>query len=435
MTIKTYRSAALAGAAILGTVPAALHATEGYFQNGTSVRDKGVAGAGIADPDGPMVLATNPAGIAEQGDALEIGASLFMPRRSFTTSGDPGFTPDGRTKSGTNYFVVPQAAASFALDERSSIGVAVYGNGGLNTNYGAPENASCVSPPLPASNGVFCGGGTGVDLIQAFASVGYARKFGDTVSVGVAPVLAMQIFEGRGLAAFSFDPLGNPLTVDPTALTDNGKDVTFGVGFKVGALFEPVEGLRLAGSYQSEIDMGKFDKYAGLFENGGDFDIPSAFQLGAALDVGEAVTLMADYRHIEIEDVPAVANSSTIQQQFGSVGGPGFGWENVDAFKFGAEAGLSEHLTVRAGMSFNNNPVPGSDATINILAPGVSDEHYTLGARLGTRAGGAFDLSFMYSPRARTSGIEITPAGPNPGRAIELEMHQFEVGLSWSKSL
>lgn len=435
MQYNAIRIAALAGTALLAALPQTAAATEGYFQNGTSVRDKGLAGAGTADPDGPMVLATNPAGIAGQDSAVEIGAALFMPRRSFSTEGDPGFTPDGETDSGSKFFVIPNAAVSFALDDASSIGIALYGNGGLNTNWGAPANNACVSPPLPAPDGVFCGGGTGVNLIQGFASVGYARQFGDRVSVGVAPVLAMQIFEGRGLAAFSFDPMGNPLSVDPTALTDNGRDVAFGLGVKAGVLFEVTDGFRLAGSYQSEIDMGRFDKYAGLFENGGDFDIPSAFQLGAALDLGDKVTVMADYRHINIEDVPAVANSSTIQQQFGSAGGPGFGWENVDAYKLGVEAEVSDALTLRGGMAFNNNPVPGSDATINILAPGVSDEHYTLGARLGSRETGAFDLSFMYSPTARTSGIEITPAGPNPGRTVNLEMHQFEVAVAWSKAL
>ena len=435
MNARHLRTLALAGAATFASLPVASHATEGYFQNGTSVRDKGVAGAGIADPDGAMVLASNPAGIATIDSEVEIGAALFMPRRSFTTAGDPGFTPDGRTESGSNFFVIPNAAASFAIDDASSIGIAIYGNGGLNTNWGAPTNNACISPPLPASDGVFCGGGTGVDLIQGFVSVGYARTFGGKVSVGVAPVLALQAFEGRGLAAFAFDPSGNPLTVDPEALTDNGRDVTVGVGLKVGALIEVSEDFRLAGSYQSEIDMGRFDKYAGLFENGGDFDIPSAFQLGAALDVSEKVTVMADYRHINIEDVPAVANSSTIQQQFGSQGGPGFGWENVDAFKFGVEAQMSDALTLRGGMAFNNNPVPGSDATINILAPGVSDEHYTLGARFGSKESGAFDVSLLYSPTARTTGVEITPGGVNPGRTVTLEMRQFEVGVAWSKAL
>lgn len=411
------------------------HATEGYFLNGTSVRDKGVAGAGTADPVDPLILANNPAGIAEIDSQIEIGVSLFMPRRQFTGSGGPGFTPSGTVESGSNFFPLPAAGISYKLDDRSAVGLAIFGNGGLNTNYGAPANPACASPPLPAPNGVFCGGTTGVNLIQAFVVAGYARKLTDNITVGISPVFALQIFKARGLRAFSFDPMGNPLTVDPTRLTDNGNSVSTGFGLRGGVLVKLTPQLRLAASYQTKMNMSKFDEYAGLFENGGDFDIPSNYNAGVAFEPAPGFKLLADYRHIAYSDVPAVSNPSTLPQQFGSPGGPGFGWEDVDVYKFGLEVPASERLILRAGAAFNNNPVPSSDVTINILAPGVSTRHYTLGARLGLGERSSLDFSFLYSPRARTRGIEITPTGPNPGHTIELEMHQFEVGLAWVKKL
>ncbi len=420
---------ALLAAASLGAAASTANATEGYFLNGTSVRDKGVAGSGIADPADSLVLANNPAGIAEIDSQLEIGGSLFMPRRQFTGSGGPGFTPSGEVKSGSNYFPLPAMAISKRLDDSSAIGLAIYGNGGLNTNYGAPANPACVSPPLPASNGVFCGGTTGVNLMQAFVAAGYARKFGDHLTVGISPVFALQIFKARGLAVFT------PFSANGAALTDRGNDVSTGFGGRVGVVVKPVPQFRLAAAYQTKINMSKFDKYAGLFENGGNFDIPSSYTFGVAVDPAPGLTLMADYRHINYSDVPAVSNSSLIQAPLGSVGGPGFGWKNIDGYKFGIEAEVSPSLTLRAGAAFNNNPVPGSDATINILAPGVIKQHFTVGARLGTGESSAFNFSFLYAPAARTQGIEITPAGPNPGHQIELKMHQFEVGVSWVKKL
>ena len=429
------KAALLAGSAAALALPTAAQATEGYFLNGTSIRDKGVAGAGIADPQDPLVLANNPAGIAEIDSQVEIGVSLFMPRRAFTGSGGPGFTPTGTVKSGSNFFPLPTLGFSKKLDDQSAIGLALYGNGGLNTNYGAPANPACASPPLPAPNGVFCGGTTGVNLIQAFVAAGYARKLGDHVTVGISPIFAMQIFKARGLAAFSFDPLGNPLTVDRARLTDNGNSVSTGLGGRVGVLFKLSPHFNIAASYQTKINMSKFKKYAGLFENGGNFDIPSNFSIGAAFKPSPGFTIMADYRHIQYSDVPAVSNSSTIRRQFGSVGGPGFGWKNVNAYKVGVEGVVSDALTLRAGAAFNNNPVPGSDATINILAPGVSKQHFTVGARLGRGETSSFDFSFVYSPTSHTNGIEITPAGPNPGHRIDLQMHQFEVGVAWVKKL
>ncbi|MBD3728297.1 MAG: outer membrane protein transport protein [Sphingomonadales bacterium] len=421
---------ALIGTAVASViVPSAAQATEGYFLNGTSVRDKGVAGAGIADPQDPLVLANNPAGIAEIDSQVEIGVSVFMPRRDYTGSGGPGFTGSGSVNSGSKFFVLPAMAVSYKLDENSAVGLAIYGNGGLNTNYPDISNPACASPPFPASSGTYCAGSAGVNLIQGFVSAGYARKLGDHVTIGVAPVFAMQIFQSRGIATFS------AFSVDPTHFSNNGNSTSTGIGVRGGVLIKVNDGFRLAGSYQSKINMSKFDKYSGLFENGGDFDIPSNFQIGMAIDAGENITLMADYRHIEYSDVPAVSNASNIQLPFGAPGGPGFGWDNVDVVKFGIESEVSDKLTLRAGAAFNNNPVPRADATLNILAPGVSKQHFTAGARLKMGETSALDFSFLYSPPAHTIGIEVTPQGPNPTHQIDLQMHQFEVGVAWSKKL
>ena len=420
---------AVAGGAI---IPAAAHATDGYFQDGVSIRDKAMAGSGSADPQTPLIIALNPAGIAEIDSQVELGASIFSPRRQYTGSGGPGFTPSGTHKSGSNWFVLPGVAASWKLDDASAVGVALYGNGGMNTNYGGVANPACVSPPLPAPNGTFCGGSAGVNLIQAFVTVGYARKFGDNFTIGVAPVLGFQIFNGHGVSAFAYDMNGNPLTVDPANLSDNGNDTSTGVGVRVGVLLKLAPEFRISGSYQTKIAMSRFKKYAGLFADGGKFDIPSNYTIGVAVDVAPTVTFAADYKHISYSDVPSVSNPMAVPAQFGSTGGPGFGWKDVDVFKFGVEAAVSDKVKLRAGASFNNNPVQSADATINILAPGVSKQHYTVGMGIATSERSALNFSFLYSPDASTTGIELTPAGPNPGHLIELKMHQFEFGAGWT---
>lgn len=415
----------LCSAAAVSLLPAAAHATDGYFQDGVSIRDKAMGGSGVADPASPLSLAVNPAGIAEVDSAIELGISAFSPRREYTGSGDPGFTPSGTVVSGSNWFPLPGAAVSWKLDDDSAIGIALYGNGGMNTNYGGVDNPVCSTMQLPATYGTFCGGSAGVNLMQAFVSVGYAHKFGDAVTVGVAPVFAFQLFKAHGLAAFS------NVTVDPAGLTDNGNDTSTGVGIKVGILLKPTPGLRIGASYQTKTWMSRFKKYDGLYEDGGKFNIPSNFTVGLSVDAAPNVTVNADYKHINYSDVPAVSNPTTVQAPFGSKGGPGFGWKNVDIFKFGIEAGVSETVKLRAGASFNNNPIESGDVTLNILAPGVSTQHYTVGAGIATSDRSTLNFSFLYSPDASTTGIEITPAGPNPGHMIKIKMHQFEFGVGW----
>jgi long-chain fatty acid transport protein len=422
----------LVNAALSSTIALA---TEGYFQNGVSIRDKGIAGAGSADPQTPLVIAQNPAGLAEIHDQLELGASLFSPRRQYTGSGGPGFTQSGTVESRQNYFGLPTLGVSKHLDKDSALGIALYGNGGLNTNYGAPANPACSSPPLPAANGPFCGGNTGVDLTQVFVAAGYSRKIGNYVSIGVSPVLGFQMIRINGLAAFSYNQLGQPLSVDPSKLTNNGYDTSTGVGGRIGILIKPIPQLRFAASYQSQMKMSHFNKYAGLFANGGSFNVPSNYTLGVAANPAPKVTLLFDYRHINYKDVASVSDSSLTPAQFGSTGGPGFGWSNVDAYKLGLEVKTSPALTLRAGYAFNNNPISPSDVTINILAPGTTTQHFTLGGRVKTGKSSALEVSLLYAPNGRTTGIEITPAGPNPGHQITLQMHQLEFGVAWTHRL
>lgn len=420
ITRKPWAATAAIAAGITITASPAL-ATEGYFQHGYGARQTALAGAGVADSNDPMALSLNPAGIVHGQRQFQIGMSLFNPQRSFTGSGGPSFTPAGEVESGSEYFPVPNLAYLHPLDDRSAVAVAVYGNGGMNTSYPAVANPACGP-----GNGVFCGGAAGVNLAQLFVAVGYARRLSDTVSLGVAPIFVLQGFEANGLAAFS------GVSSDPTRLTNNETDYSTGFGVRVGAEWAPSERFRVGAAYQSKIDMSEFEDYAGLFEGGGDFDIPSNWTVGVAFDVSPDVTVMLDYRHINYSDVAAVSNSTTVPLPFGAPDGPGFGWEDVDAYKLGVEWDANDAWTWRGGVSFNNNPIGPEDVTLNILAPGVQKQHFTGGFTYQANERSAFDFAFMYSPESSVSGIEVTPMGPNPGHQIEIQMRQFQANVGWT---
>ena len=409
----------LAGAAV---VAQEVSATEGYFQHGYGARQSALAGAGVADSSDAMALSLNPAGLTDVDSELQVGVSLFNPVRSFTGSGGPGFTPNGEVESGSEYFPVPNFAYARRLGERSALGFAVYGNGGMNTSYPNIANPACG----PGS-GVFCGGSLGVNLNQMFISLGYATELSDNFSVGISPIFALQAFEANGLAAFS------GISSDPTKLTNNETEYSTGFGLRLGAQWDVTDQFRLGASYQTEFDMSEFDDYAGLFADGGSFNIPSTWTLGTAYDVTPDVTVMFDYRRISYEDVPAVSNSTMAQAPLGAAGGPGFSWKDVDAYKLGVEWEANDTWTWRAGAAMNNNPIGGSDVTLNILAPGVQDKHYTAGFDYKMNESNELGFALMYSPKSSVSGIEITPQGPNPGHTIELEMHQLQLTFEWTK--
>ena len=406
-------------------------ATEGYFVHGAGARNKAMAGAGVADGADATALITNPAGMAGVDSEATVSISLFNPNRKFTGSGTtPSFTPGGEHKSSETLFAIPTAAVVFKIDDTSSWGISLAANGGMNTNYRGVTNPTCQflfgqnPPQVPADNGVFCGGTTGVNISQALISVGYAKQMGN-FKFGVSPIFAFQTFEALGLQAFG------GATLDPTALTNNGSSTSTGFGGKVGFEFTLTEQIRVGGTYQTKIDMDEFDEYAGLFADGGDFDIPSNYQVGISADVSEALTVSLDYKRINYSDAGSVGNQSSILLPFGSDNGPGFGWDDIDVIKAGVEWETNDQLTLRAGWAHNSQPISGDNVTLNVLAPGVIQDHFTAGGEFAFNEKHSFEFGVMYAPTEKISGIEVTPQGPNPGHTIQIEMNQFEATFGW----
>lgn len=420
MTYKTRaairRFAVVASLSLMST---AASATEGYFQLGFGPRQNALGGAGVADSRDAMAAALNPAGIAGMGEQFQLGAAAFMPFRGYDGTGT-GFVAPGSIESDSNFFVVPNIAYTRPIDSDSTLGFVMYGNGGMNTTYPNVANPNCGG-----GTGVFCGGEAGVDLMQGFMSVVYARDFGP-VKLGIAPTAVVQRFKADGLVAFSAG------SADPANLTDNGYNYSFGGGIRGGIEVELMEGLRLGASAQSKMYMTKFDKYAGLFADQGNFDIPASITAGLAMDVTPDVTMMVDYQHIFYSGVDAVANSSRLLNPLGSDNGPGFGWEDVDVFKVGAEWRADDQWTFRAGYAYSTNPVGGSHATLNILAPGIVKHHITGGFSYKATEHSTIEFAGMYVPEVTVSGPEFVGGGEVPGSNIKLNMHQFQFLAGWT---
>lgn len=422
-----FRSTAAIGAllaSLLASAPSS--ATEGYFLEGYGARDKALAGAGAADSRDPLTLANNPAGLVDVGHQASFGLTGFSPDRGYTTEG-PGFVAQGEVRSGRGLFPIPYGGYTQPIDQDSAWGVAAYGNGGMNTTYS--KNYTSQFYPFPGAcpkPGVFCGENAGVDLNQAFLSAGYAQRFG-SVSIGVAPILAIQIFKARGLSAFA------PFSSDAPHLSDHSYAWSVGGGLRAGAQWKATDNFRIGVAASTPIWTTPFDNYAGLFAENGGFDIPATVTAGVAFDAAPNLTFLVDWRHIFYSLVASVGHSSQAPFAFGLANGPGFGWRDVDAIKFGVEWRATPDWTFRLGYSHNNNPIQPSDVTLNILAPGVVTDHISGGLSYGFAKNWALDLAAVVSPRNSVSGIEVTPQGPNPFRRISIYLSEFEVtaGLTY----
>ncbi len=490
MNTRTRRSLVVA-LMTAGAIPVTASATNGYFSHGWGTRSKAMAGVATALPQDTLVTATNPAGMAFIGNSFDVGVSFFSPSpRGYEANNDystqqiqtssgtltmptGGFITPGEYDSSDDWFLVPSFGYNYQLDERSTIGISVFGNGGMNTRYtdnavfsnfsvypnqrvGSCPNGStgaCFDfssgQPAPVTdavagtvngnpNGIYSASTTtGISLEQLFIEVPYTLKLADgKQSVGIAPVFAVQRFEATGLQPFE------QMSLHPDKVTNNGMDWSYGAGLHFGWYGQVTDQIALGASYRSTIWMSKFEDYAGLFADGGSFDIPAMINLGVAYKAQPNLTLAFDYQHIFYDETHSISNSNDVDLSgcqgagakpsycLGGDSGVGFGWESMDILKLGLRYDANERLSLLAGVSYNTDFLKSdTQGLFNVLSPATIRWHWTLGAAYKFTKADEFAVSFAYMPKATFDGTSEMLTGSQSG---SLYMEQYELGVSWS---
>ncbi len=443
------RKALAAAAVVAAFAPFAAQATDGYFSHGYGMKGKGRAGASTAMSDDAFGGANNPASMVWAGDRLDVGVDLFMPKRSASRSGSsPFLNIDGSASSGSDEFLIPEFGYNKMLNPGMSLGVTVYGNGGMNTSYPGdqiPAASACAGfNPSAGPYNLLCGNGRlGVDLMQLIVAPTAAMKIGERNSLGISPLLGWQRFKADGLQGFQgFTP--NPATfATDNHLTNRGYDTSTGLGVRFGWMGKVSDSLSFGAAYATKMKMGKFDKYRDLFANQGEFDIPANWNVGVAFHATPAVTLSADYQRINYGGVASVGNPSTNVGNsvaltgftMGSLGCAtcrGFGWQNVSVIKVGVEYAYNSALTLRAGYNHSDNPIQARDVTFNILAPGVVQDHVTAGLTYAFSKSSELTFAYMHAFKKSVTGSSLyNNFAPLPAGTETISLSENSLGVAW----
>ncbi len=397
------------------------YATDGYFAHGYGVKSQGMGGVGIALPQDTLAAAANPAGMGLIGDRVDFGLTWFRPQRESKIAGSGA--PVNATYDGndTEDFFIPEFGYNRQVNPNLTLGVSVYGNGGMNTDY---KNGI----PLFGSTG-----SAGVDLAQLFIAPTVTWKLTPSQTFGATLNLAYQRFEIKGLQGFS------GFSSSPSDLTNKGHDSSYGVGLHLGWIGQLNDAVTLGATYQSKTYMSKFDKYKGLFAEGGDFDVPSTYGVGIAVKATPQLTLAGDIQRINYGDVKSVGNLSSLStlfsgNQLGLDNGPGFGWRDVTTYKLGASYAYNHSLTIRGGYNHSTQPIRSGKTLFNILAPGVVQDHVTLGATYVLPNKSELSFAYMHAFEESVKGNNsILPAFG--GGEANLKMYQDSLGIAYGWQL
>lgn len=421
MKLTTGLVAAASGAVFAGVAlsPGAALATNGYFSNGYGGPSKGSAGAGLTTGSNPLDLAQNPALGVNVGTIAGLCMTLFMPSRSVTIGNNGPAAPlsTGTYQSKNPIFPIVCGGYNAQLNDTTSLGLITFANGGMDVNYNAPLFGGKFG--LTTAN-------TAIDMGQQFVALELAHKVSDTVTLGIAPTLAIQRVKVSGLEMFE------PMSQSPQDVTGNGYDWSYGGGVKAGILWEALPWLDVGAAYQSPMFMSKFSNYQGLFADSGAFNIPGTLSAGVGIKPMPGLTVMLEYERIFYGAQPAIANSGVppFQGPLGSSNGPGFGWQNVNVYRLGVQWHATPDLTLRGGVSYGTAAISSaSQVMFNILAPAVVQTHLSCGASYAFSSHWSGTISYMHAFENSLSGTAPAAFG---GQPITLRMSQNEVAFGIS---
>jgi long-chain fatty acid transport protein len=111
----------------------------------------------------------------------------------------------------------------------------------------------------------------------------------------------------------------------------------------------------------------------------------------------------------------------------------GFGWSDIDVIKLGAEYQYNKDLTLRFGYNRSQNPISSRDVTFNMLAPGVVQDHVTLGFTYNVTKDSELTMAYMHAAKNSVSGSSLFSnflGGASAG-TDKIEMSQDSLGIAY----
>jgi len=408
-------------------------ATNGYFGHGVGVKAKAMGGASIAYAEDGFGMAANPATLSMAQNGFSLGASLFVPDRNLNTSANhPTLPSTSQDANEESMFIIPEFAYVRHGGNGLSYGLVVYGNGGMNVDYGKPMYDNTRD--------------THATLEQLFIAPTISWKLNEQHTVGASLNVVYQTFEAGGLGWFgqytrpaTFNVAcagpGNPFNYcgDGVNPGNQGKDSAWGLGLKLGWTGKLTKDFTMGAFYQPKTHMGKFSDYKNLFAENGKFDTPESYGLGMAFAATPSTTILFDIVQINYNDIKSLGNPNNhnaLNTKLGASDGKGFGWDDMTVYKLGISHQLNDKTTLRAGYNYSQQPIAKDQLDFNLLAPAVVEHHLTMGFTY--KLDGKSEISGHYM-HAFNNDVKGTPTAMTGTYYIQkLEMSQDELGVQYS---
>ncbi len=430
-----YGAVGILGVAALAAAGTA-DATNGHVLHGVGSVNQSMGGAGIATSlDALGSLYNNPASIAGlTSNRFEFGFELFMPDRSMSASGGGA---SGTVDSERRAAPIPAVGLVHKTSTPWTLGFAAYGIGGFGVDYPAnqPNGAGAFNP-----------------LAAPQSSQGFGAIYSNYQLMQMAPTLAYDLTPHLTLGA-GVDVDWASLSVAPwpaTAPNASGYPsgthaaTAWGWGLVVGATYRPLETVTLGAVLKSPQWFQSF-RWNSQYPDGTPthfrfrLDYPLIAGLGLSVKPKPDWVVAADVRWIDYRDTEGFR-----QRNFAmGATGPyvqGFGWNSIWVFALGTQYHLTQHVALRAGYNYGQNPIPSNQQFFNVFAPAVVQQTLSVGLGFQLTPSLGMDLAYYHAFEASATGPMISNGGasmpplnqPVPGSQVTNRLSEDSVSLQFT---
>ena len=379
--------------------------------------NRGMGGAAVAAPVDPLgALYWNPASISGlESSQMSFGMEFLLADTTIdstlgpfsgSTGGEPGVVP------------IPEIAwVQKTPDPRITLGLAITGVAGFKTNF----PASTTNPVLtPQSNTFGVPGGLGslyteAEFYQLLPTISFAIT--DRLSIGLGPTVTM--------GKIAIDPMVFVAPDDADGSggarypEGRGTRYAWGGGAQLGVYYITEQAWHFGASIKSPQWMEPF-RFHSQNEVGGPrtdrvkVDLPMVVSVGAAYSGFDRTVLAMDVRYFDHRNADGFGDAGFNAD--GSVAG--LGWRSVFSVASGIQHQVSDMLTLRAGYSYNQNPVSSSAAFFNLGSPLYYQHLFSVGATVYLTNNVAWNMGYSLAPESEVTGPMQTPFGALPGGSV-----------------
>lgn len=412
--------------AALGMVSSA-HATNGMNLEGYGPIAAAMGGASMAYDNGNAAVMNNPAtlGLMGQGSRLDVALGMLGPDVKMSAGGGPV------AKSGGDAYFMPAIGWS-KKNGQLTYGVAMFAQGGMGTEWDSPTFTTNYSPdggPMRSELGVgrliapvayevnpnLVIGGS-LDFVWAMMDLRMALPAAQlapmVTNFGSLPLAVQGLLGAASWGRLEFSD-GSDYT---------GKAKATGFAGKLGFTYRANSNVTIGGTYHSKTSLGDMEtgSSGASFTTDispttpgkitvVDFQWPETYGLGIAVQATPSLMLALDVKHIGWSDVMKDFKMTFSSPALGPVPinmAMPQNWDDQTVFQLGVSYKATPALTLRAGASISDNPIP--DSTMNFLFPAIEKNHYTAGLGYAFSKDAEVNFSLQYAPKVTQTNAPVT---------------------------